>query len=1122
MKSLILPLLTAASIPVITEAAPTKSPAKDVVTTVPELWSMPLLNTGFKTNDEYIDGNMSLTIPVWSTIGRDGRLGGDYLFLEPYVSIGTGGETAASLGVAWRHLFSDEPVSALHKQGMAGFVEEGWFIGASLFADNLSTTHDNDFWQLGVGAEIGTRYLELRGNYYIPLTSEKLADRSVSTQRFSSSSTKTTTTGSGIGEPYATGNLIAQDVNLTTFATTTTRTTTVRTVTEIFEKGMEGWDVEASVLLPWVDQWAEVRVIGGYYSYDNQPFGPQEFGTGNVRGWKAGVEVRPVPAVILSGTWYEDQRLTGDHWTVGLQLQIPLDRKWKDSFKPRRRHLVERLAEPVHRQNNAIKIGNSKEEQTTVKSSVKRVTRIVAQTNQRIVLADDIVFVNNGAPVGNGIQAGNDVTGNGTAERPKATIQAGANIAQGNSNATGRVWNVYTQGTAAGYTEDVISSVGSVNFIGSGRRIAGLGGKSFGKGPMPRLTGGFEATDIPFFGATAYRISGGLVTGLPDGFRLRNVRQFVIEGNSMGVVSDGISLHLDGANTMNGVARNNVGAAGRFGVVMFTEDFSTAGVVFEGNTFFNSGLTDIHAESFDNSRLRVTATGNRLTNGNTTGFYFGSHQTSRLQFAGFGNQLQGNDDQGFEFRAGDDSGLSAVVADNRLSAIGGTGVVIGAAQNATFNVSVLRNQMTTVGNDGVNVIMANDSVGVTNIGQNAMSAIGDNAMFFNLDDDVLLGAVVSGNSIQGTPSHGLLANTQLNARLNLLARQNSIVNPLNAGIELHTEGDSVVLAQLPGNRIMGSSQLGIELHAQDTSELNVFMGGATIANPGAHGLQVTAQDDADLNLAVGTSTFSNPGIQHVVLTSSDTATLDSVFDLNRFTTQGAIAGGGRGLLATSLGTSAQTLEATGNSITDTGLPGSGSSGFHLVANGDSTFYAEVQENLVRDVQSDSMTVETGGSGQMEAYVLHNTIIGTQASPGIFGHGTGEGMFVSLGFNTISNSLQTGVTLRVDNGSQLGSMIGVNSILNSGDTALLLHSTPGGTLTVVNFLQNTLTGGPNVGINLLEEAGSTLSIDGIPAIGNNIINGFAGFRVFDVNSSVLGVFHMGAPVNADRLNNSSVP
>jgi hypothetical protein len=1122
MKPFLVTLLAAAAFsPALLAGPAAKAPQPEAIS-LPDLWALPLFSTGFKANDEYIDANLSFTLPIWSTIGADGKLGGDYVFIEPYASLGSGGESAMSLGIAWRHLFSHEPMSALEKKGVAGFLDEGWYVGANLFVDNLTTTHDNDFWQLGIGAEIGTRYLELRGNYYIPLTGEKLADRSVSTRSFSNSSTSYHTTGSGVGDPYATANQIAQDVNLTTFATTTTQTTTVRTVTEIFEKGMEGWDVEASVLLPWVDQWADVRLIAGYYSYDNQPFGPQEYGTGNVRGWKAGVEIRPVPAVILSGMWYEDRRLTGDNWTVGLQLQIPLDKNWKDAFKPRRRHLVERLAEPVRRQNEAIKIGNSKEEETTSHTSVKRVTRVVSQTNQRLVLADDVVFVNNATPTGNGIQAGNDGTGTGTAEQPMATIQAGADIAQTNSNTSGRVWKVYTQGTAAGYAEDVISSVGSVNFIGSGRRIAGFGGKSFGVGPMPFLTGGFEATDIGFFGATAYRISVGLTAGASDAFRLRNVNQFVIDGNSMGVGNDGINLRVNGNNTMSGVVRNNTGAAGRFGTVIFTQDSSIAGVLVQGNRFTNSGLTDIHAESFDSSRLQFTATGNRLTDGNTTGVFISSHDTSQMQFAGIGNQVHGNNNDGFQLRVGDDSNLTAVVSGNTISTLGGSGVVIGGAQNATFSVSVLRNQMTTIANDGVNVVVGNDSVGVVNLSQNTMSAIGDDAVFFNLNDDVVLGATVSGNSILGTPDRGLLANAHANAQLNLLMSANHIVSPLNAGIELHTEDDSFILAQLPGNRITNSSQNGIELLAEDTSELNVFMGGATISNPGANGLQVTVQDDADMNLAVGTSTFTNPGVHHVLLTSDDTSTLDTVFNLNRLTTAGLIAGGGRGIHATSLGASEQSLQANGNSISDTGLPGSGSTGFHLTANGTSVFTTHLEANLITNVHLNSMTFETGGSGGMEALAEANTIIGTQGTAAIFAHGGGIGMLAALGLNTISNSQQVGIHLLVENGSTIGGPLIGNSILNSGDTALFIHTTAGSTVNINGFNANILTGGPGNGINLWEEPGSVLHIDGNPALAPNHINGFTGVRVFDVNLSADGVFPLGPPVNADRLDNTTVP
>ena len=208
--SIAVAVLVAAGLPLSAGAPEKNAPAGAI--TPDAIWTQPLFGTGIKTNDAYTDGNFFFTYPLWSTIGKDGKLGGDYLFVEPYSSVGSGGEVAASLGLSWRHLFSDESVNGLQKKGSAKFMEEGWFVGSSLFVDMLDTQHRNSFWQLGVGAEVGNRYLELRGNYYIPLTSQKLAERNVSEQSFSSSSVKYNTVGSGVGDPSGSGSVAAASV----------------------------------------------------------------------------------------------------------------------------------------------------------------------------------------------------------------------------------------------------------------------------------------------------------------------------------------------------------------------------------------------------------------------------------------------------------------------------------------------------------------------------------------------------------------------------------------------------------------------------------------------------------------------------------------------------------------------------------------------------------------------------------------------------------------------------------------------------------------------------------------------------------------------------------------------
>ncbi len=358
------------------------------------------INAGFKTNDVYTDANFSIVAPVWSTLGKNGTLGGGTLFLEPYTSWGDNSEVATSLGLGFRYLFNDQSVSALRKpqKGQAGFFEEGVAIGSSFFVDSLHTEANNDFWQLGVGAEIATRYVEVRGNYYIPQTGRKLAER----KTFDETRTSTQTTDRSVtsaGSPYDDGQgYLVQDLTTSVLSSTRTTTTTLRHILSRYEQGMKGWDLELALLVPYVDQWADVKLIGGYFHLENQPFGPQTGGTGPVKGWKTGVEVRPVPALAVTGMWYEDKRFLGADWIVGARMEIPFEfgdigdgktfwGRIGDAFHPRRRHLVERLAEPVRRQNAAIKTGSS-ETQSTQKTGSQTHTnvQVISQSSQHLIL----------------------------------------------------------------------------------------------------------------------------------------------------------------------------------------------------------------------------------------------------------------------------------------------------------------------------------------------------------------------------------------------------------------------------------------------------------------------------------------------------------------------------------------------------------------------------------------------------------------------------------------------------------------------------------------------------------------------------------------------------------------
>jgi hypothetical protein len=366
---------------------------------------------------------------------------------------------------------------------------------------------------------------------------------------------------------------------------------------------MEGWDAELAILIPWVDRWMDVKLIGGYYAFDNQPFGPQSGGTGNVEGWKAGVEIRPVPAVVLNATWYEDERLTGGDWTVGAHLELPFETGdlgdgkgfWDrigDAFKPRRRHLAERMTEPVRRQNSAVKIASSVEEDRSA-AQMQVVTRVVSQSTKRIVLANSVVFVDNaiGKP-------GNP----GTYEAPLDTIQAGAN--QGALIFSDRAI-VFVQGRPEAYTESVTISR-AARFVGSGIGIPGAGGWVFhGRTHgMPLLSGGFRAYSVPgTVEITGFEIIGGGASLMPvypndagSGIYLNNVERSFIQDNYVHNTSYiGIEVHATaGYSVFTHIANNRLESTGGSGIYVTSEGSASGSPtrligILENNSITDSG-----------------------------------------------------------------------------------------------------------------------------------------------------------------------------------------------------------------------------------------------------------------------------------------------------------------------------------------------------------------------------------------------------------------------------------------------------------------------------------------------------------------------------------------------------
>ncbi|RBP48244.1 inverse autotransporter-like protein with beta domain [Roseimicrobium gellanilyticum] len=833
------------------------------------------INSGIKTNDAYTDGNFSIVAPLWSSLGADSTLNGGLLFLEPYVSYGEGGEVAASLGLGYRHLFGTQSVSALtnHDGHQAGFFEEGAFIGANVFVDMLDTDSDNQFWQLGVGLEAGTRYVEFRGNYYIPLSDRQLAEerRSRETFRSTSSSTGggTSTSVTPLGDPFATGNTVSQDGLFTTTSSritrTTTTTTTIERLFQRFEEGMEGWDAEVAVLVPGLDRYMDVMLIGGYYSFDNQPFGPQLGGTGNVEGWKAGIEVRPVPALILSGTWYEDERLTGSDWTAGVQIQVPFEAGdlgdgkgfWDrigDAFTPRRRHLMERLAEPVGRQNAAVKIANSFEESQKVVSrtsstKVARSTRVVSQTAQRVVLADDIVFVNNGGDVGNGIVAG-DTQANGadgTAELAYNNMVEGAAKAGTMSNGTGRVWKVYTQGGTGIDYSGAVETTGSTKFISSFTPLVALGNTNFGGGTnRPVLNGNISASGIGYMQVTGYDLRTP-VAATPT-IDVTNVGELLVTSNITsggrglravtnngststvnasqnqmtglpGPTGDAMELISSGASTINVDIRDNQLAGGfSDGISLRDEDTAVidgtvANNVLSGAYQFN-GIDIDHNAANENT---VEVVNNTLTGTFLTGLRLsasGATNATVLNASARGNIFNGTYTNGVGIVGGNAARNTSTVEGSQFNGTFTTaGVVLTTTTTGSTDVSILNNTFGGTFDIGVQFLANGTSTAKGTVQGNTFSGnfdLGINAFKQNGNGTTDVG--VLGNTFSGSfTTTGIYFANSATGTGNIYGtvQDNVLSGTFGFGIGVDARSAGITDVDIINNQLSGSFSTGI-------------------------------------------------------------------------------------------------------------------------------------------------------------------------------------------------------------------------------------------------------------------------------------------------------------------------
>jgi hypothetical protein len=191
------------------------------------------------------------------------------------------------MGLGFRHHFSVNDLGwALGKE--AAWLRDGLFLGVNLFANMAEASDDQRFWQLSPGIEVGSRWVQLRSRYHIPISESHFVGKGFA-QR------SVTQYGPYTIESFQFANIFAE------------------------RESLEGWEVEAEILVPGLDQVADVRVIAGYADFFSN-----DHAATSIQSLKAGIEARPVPAVVLSAMWYEDERLMGDNWFFGMGIEVPI------------------------------------------------------------------------------------------------------------------------------------------------------------------------------------------------------------------------------------------------------------------------------------------------------------------------------------------------------------------------------------------------------------------------------------------------------------------------------------------------------------------------------------------------------------------------------------------------------------------------------------------------------------------------------------------------------------------------------------------------------------------------------------------------------------------------------
>lgn len=440
----VVPLVRAQAKPAVAKPAPAVEKPAPVETA----WNNPLppgrLTMGMHFGDQQVESSGDIVVPVI-------QFKSGLLFVNPRGAWNDSDGQEFNFGLGYRHLLPGNTM----------------IVGANLYYDLRNTSLDNTFNQFGGGLEFLSKWVDVRGNFYIPESGKKTADE------YLVSSGTVREQGSYWAEPTGQGHQITQ------FGYDITSTYEVKTLQhyQISERAMEGYDAELGVLLPIpvVKDYADIKVFGGYYDF-NAHYGE------DVAGLKGRLEIKPMPALYLDAAWFEDKELLGSRYSVGFRLSVPFDlanlSRGKnpfagalDGFKPGAAtpDVASRMTEMVMRDLHIRTDMSEPEEIVANRRMLDKKLLDSDRQDYNLVLASDVTFVDD------------DNTGpqDGSWEHPYRQINTGV------QNAVGTM--VYVRDAAQQYYENVVLREG-LTLWGSGAPIYGQGSRFLG-GIYPVVNG---------------------------------------------------------------------------------------------------------------------------------------------------------------------------------------------------------------------------------------------------------------------------------------------------------------------------------------------------------------------------------------------------------------------------------------------------------------------------------------------------------------------------------------------------------------------------------------------------------------------------------------------------------